>query len=408
MDERSRSSENAMTVTVRPYRKGGWEVDIHVRLDDGRQHRERRRSPVASRSGALRWGQDRERHILKNGLDPKPERPGLEATPVPITTEAPTRSEVPTLAEFAPRYIEGYSRANREKHSTTKTKQNHLKTHLLPMFGNRRLDELRQEDIQRLKGKLADCSAKTVNNVLTTLSTMLKAAVEWEVIPTMPVRIKQLKVTTPEMDFYDFDEYERIVEAAKRLDPRYHIMVLLGGDAGLRPGEVRALQWVSIDFRRRLLTVERAEYDGIVGLPKHDKIRRVPMTKRLTAALQAHRHLRGPNVLYRDEGTTLTVMVARRWLKTTLKLANLRDRGPHTLRHTFCSHLAMRGAPARAIQELAGHSDLQTTQRYMHLSPAALERSIQLLEDRGTLCMQDTISNPNLQVTGDIAETPDH
>jgi site-specific recombinase XerD len=40
----------------------------------------------------------------------------------------------------------------------------------------------------------------------------------------------------------------------------------------------------------------------------------------------------------------------------------------------------MRGAPARAIQELAGHQDLGTTQRYMHLSPAALDAAIRLLE----------------------------
>ena len=56
--------------------------------------------------------------------------------------------------------------------------------------------------------------------------------------------------------------------------------------------------------------------------------------------------------------------------------------GVHILRHTFCSHLAMRGAPARAIQELAGHPDLATTQRYMHLSPAALDAAIRLLGRR--------------------------
>ena len=383
-----------MTVKLRPYRGGrGWEVDIRVKLDTGRVYRERRKSPVPSRSGSRAWGEARERHLLRHGPEPKPQSPALEAAAPPTATEGPTeRQAVPTLAEFAPRYIEGYCKANREKYSSIKTKQNHLKTHLLPMFGDTRLDAIKQEDIQRLKGRLADRAAKTVNNVLTTLNTMLKAAVEWEVIPQLPVRIKQLKVTTPEMDFYDFDEYERIVEAAKKIDDRIHIMVLLGGDAGLRPGEVRALQWVALDFRRRILTVDRAEYEGVVDLPKHDKIRRVPMTQRLSAALRAHRHLRGPNVLYRDEGTDLTVMVARRWLKKTLKLANLRDRGPHTLRHTFCSHLAMRGAPARAIQELAGHKDLQTTQRYMHLSPAALERSIALLETRGTLCLEDTNS----------------
>ena len=45
----------------------------------------------------------------------------------------------------------------------------------------------------------------------------------------------------------------------------------------------------------------------------------------------------------------------------------------------------MRGAPARAIQEVAGHRDLSTTQRYMHLSPAAVESAIRLLDQRGLI-----------------------
>jgi integrase-like protein len=57
--------------------------------------------------------------------------------------------------------------------------------------------------------------------------------------------------------------------------------------------------------------------------------------------------------------------------------------GIHRLRHSFCSHLAMRGAPARAIQELAGHQDPITTPRYMHLSPAAIEGAIRLLDQQG-------------------------
>jgi hypothetical protein len=52
----------------------------------------------------------------------------------------------------------------------------------------------------------------------------------------------------------------------------------------------------------------------------------------------------------------------------------------HQLRHTFGAHLAMKGAPAKAIQELMGHADLATTMRYMHLSPASLNQAIRLLE----------------------------
>lgn len=66
-------------------------------------------------------------------------------------------------------------------------------------------------------------------------------------------------------------------------------------------------------------------------------------------------------------------------VRRTARRANVKP-GIHILRHSFCSHLAMRGAPARAIQELAGHQALGTTQRYMHLSPAALDAAIRLLE----------------------------
>jgi len=50
------------------------------------------------------------------------------------------------------------------------------------------------------------------------------------------------------------------------------------------------------------------------------------------------------------------------YVRRAARRAHLVNTGIHILRHTFCSHLAMRGAPARAIQELAGHQDIGTTQ----------------------------------------------
>jgi integrase len=363
-----------MTVKIRPYKRGGLEVDIMIRLPNGETYRERRKAPTDSRSAALRWGKDRERHLLVHGPNDKSER-----------SDAPARKEVPTLAEFAPRYMEGYAVANRHKPSTIMAKRQHLDHHLLPLFGSKRLDEITQEEIQQLKARMSGRAAKTINNVLATLSTLLKCAVEWSLIAELPVTVRRLRVPKTTMDFFDFDEYEQLVEVARTMNAGMLAFVLLAGDAGMRAGEIRGLQWDSIDLERRMLTVERAEWCGQITTPKHDKIRTIPLTQRLADALRVLERGPGPFVIYTQRGRdseprTLTRECQRSWLCRALRSAGLREKGPHTLRHTFCSHLATRGAPASAIQRLAGHSSLVVTERYMHLSPAALESAIRLLE----------------------------
>ena len=82
-----------------------------------------------------------------------------------------------------------------------------------------------------------------------------------------------------------------------------------------------------------------------------------------------------------DDRTPFTRQIVQNRMILAARRANVR-RGVHILRHTFCSHLSMRGAPPKAIQELAGHADLTMTQRYMHLSPAALDAAIGLLGER--------------------------
>jgi len=231
-----------------------------------------------------------------------------------------------------------------------------------------------------LKHRLNDKAIKTVNNILTVLNTLLKKAVEWRVIDDMPCTIRLLKVPEGSLDFYDFEEYEQMVTAAAKTSGNAHLIVLLGGDAGLRAGEMRALEWSDVNFQKRQLRVERSDWQGQVTSTKGNRVRWVPLTRRLAAALQQHRHLRNTRVLCRDNGRPFAEYHLVDLLRKVGRRANVRVNGPHILRHSFCSHLAMKGAPTRAIQELAGHRDLTTTQKYMHLSPSAITDAIRLLE----------------------------
>src|SRR5207244_216116 len=135
------------------------------------------------------------------------------------------------------------------------------------------------------------------------------------------------------------------------------------------------------NLRRSLLHVNQCEGGGHIGTPKGGRARTVNMTSRLTAALKAHRHLKGPRVLYSDDKSVADRDALSSWIRRAERRAGLKVTGRlHILRHTFCSRLAMRGATAKAIQELAGHVSLSTTQRYMHLSPAAKENAIRMLD----------------------------
>ena len=357
-------------VKVRPRGKR-FQYDITFRWPDGTPYRERANAPVASKSGAQRWAEARERELLTAGKDA-----------CPRVVPAPT---APTLAEFWPRVVVDHYKANRKKASTVSAAETIAKVHLLPAFGATALDAITTADVASLKGRLSGAAPKTVNNVLSVLSRALRCAVDWGVLASVPCKFGLLKVPDAERDWYERDEYRRLVDAARLCGHRKLVLVLLAGSAGLRRGEIIALRWTDLDFDRRTIRIGRAVWSRVEDTPKGHKARIVPMTPELYTALQAHRHLIGERVLYSDpQGgrvpQELSNRTVRNWLTQAQRRAGLEPNGGiHVLRHTFCSHLAAAGVPAVGIQKLAGHADLKTTMRYMHLSPANRDEAMATL-----------------------------
>lgn len=308
-------------------------IDFTYQHPDGRKERVRKVAPIQNKRAAERHEQEL-RQALHEG------RYGKE-----LEVTQPEPKTMPTVAQFAEEFLNTYVLVN---------------------------------------NKPSEQAAKRINNILAVVSKMLNYALERGVIERGG-KVRLLKLPPSKYDFLDLDEYGRLIEAAAS-DLLWSTAILCAGEAGLRMGEIIALEWADLDFPAGHITVERSDWLGLVGTTKGGRARTVPMTERLKGSLEELRHRRrGPRVFTAKDGKPIT----RNHMKTPLwqacRQAGLREIGWHALRHTFCSHLALQGAVPKAIQELADHTAMAVTMRYMHLAPAALRDAIALLDKRTRL-----------------------
>ena len=302
----------------------------------------------------------------------------------------PPRKEVPTVREFSKTFIETSRVIN--KASSIDAKNAVLNCHLLPLIGDLPIDKLSYAVIEDLKLALVkkkitrvdpdkadtarSLAPKTVNNCLVVLRRMLVVARKRGLIEYVP-DFEWLKAPQPDFDFLDFDEADRLVNAA---EGQLRTMLMVALKTGMRHGELLALRWQDVDLVAGRITVRRNVVRGVIGTPKSGRPREIALGNDVRDALKAHRHLRGPLVFCNMDGKMLTDSELKNPLTHACKRAGLRPVSWHVLRHTFASHLAMRGATLKVIQDLLGHSTIIMTMRYAHLAPEVARDAVRLLD----------------------------
>ena len=139
--------------------------------------------------------------------------------------------------------------------------------------------------------------------------------------------------------------------------------------SGIRVSELADMNVFDVDFTGRVIRV----------LGKGSKERIVPVGKKAINAIKAYRERlqresgiypdeNGPLFLNLNKGRLTTRSIARILEKLVRECGLLTPVSPHTLRHTFATHLLNAGADLRVVQELLGHKSLSTTQKYTHVS----------------------------------------
>ena len=153
--------------------------------------------------------------------------------------------------------------------------------------------------------------------------------------------------------------------------------------AGLRVSELVGLCDGDLDFEQGIVRVRgkgRKERIAPLGSYATRALGRWLKVRKLSAKEPTGRQA---PVFVNRFGSRLTVRSVGRMLEKHLQHAGLDDRtSPHTLRHSFASHLLDRGADIRSVQELLGHKSLETTQIYTHVSTSNLRAAYEKAHPR--------------------------
>jgi integrase/recombinase XerD len=264
------------------------------------------------------------------------------------------------------------------RHYATTTRESYLK--ILKAFHRhvgKRLDRVGPDDLRRYQVYLLEERRLAVGTVVAQLAALrffylrvLKRREMKEDLP-YPKRPRRLPIIlSPE-------EVQRLIAGAQNLFHRTMLMTLYG--AGLRRSELLHLKVGDIDSQRMVLRIER-------GKGGHD--REVPLSPTLLAALREYwRWMRPQTYLFpgiRDgwrADKPLTARVIWEAVRFAARAAGIdKHVSPHTLRHSYATHLLEAGADLRTIQLLLGHADLSHTTVYLHLSRRHLQAAPNPLE----------------------------
>jgi len=288
-----------------------------------------------------------------------------------------------TFEQFAWKWFDEYVVPN-NKHSEQRSKKYILRSALIPFFGKLLIEQITTHHVEQYKAHALKegTSRKTVNNRLAVFSKCIGTAYEWLNLSGTPPKVAWLKCPPPPTNYLSADECALLLSHAEGVIGE---MILTALRTGMRHGELAGLQWSSIDWENRNITVRhsRCARTGKLESPKSNRERHIPMDIDLYETLFKRRQSTG--YVFWDDGRPFAPHRLLRELREVRYKAGLRPLGWHTLRHTFASHLAMKGAPLHVVQKLLGHSTIATTMRYAHVAPSALRTAIDMLNPKQAL-----------------------
>jgi len=352
---------------VRKVMRGGkprWFIDFRFTDKEGVRRRFRRDASVQNYSAALAEA-DR---LMK--------RAAAIGSVEEAESEASTERRALTYSDFVsglfertymPKFRPATARRYRELH----------RQRVLAFLGDKPLGEIGPRDFRAFAALLHEARVQT-KGPITLVRTVLRAAHEsgcLDEMPAIPTGLISVSRKVPSAP--SADEVDVMLGAPGWLG----VAIALAALAGMRMGEVRALEVRDIEFEQHHIVIRRALSEDQSLTPKSGAERKVPLAVELESRLReaVKDKLPRARVVLDAKGETPRRQAVLRLFKKYLRDAGMKERSFHALRHYFISELMRGGASAEAVRVLAGHSKLEMTQRYAHVVTADLRAAIDRL-----------------------------
>jgi integrase len=261
------------------------------------------------------------------------------------------------------------------KASTRRDYRSALNAHLLPAFGDQRLEDVTGAAVEEWRARgiaSGELPPRTADKMRTILHAIYERACKTYSLPRNPIDdVEKIPVRyTPEdYDSYSVEEVLALVRAAA--SEQDAAIFLTAPLTGMRRGELIALRVRDVDFDASTIRVMGSyDYETGLGTTKGGRGRSVPMLPEVAQVLARtlqREHLTGRDdpVFVSPSGGHISDSALRRRYDAALKRAGLRPLPFHSLRHVFGTQ-AINAGSSREVQEWLGHADARTTARYVH------------------------------------------
>jgi integrase len=252
----------------------------------------------------------------------------------------------------------------------------YAKIHILPYFGQKRLDEISSKDIRDFLDSLAHIST-TANRCFALLSMAFKKAEDWEyLLPrSNPCTGVNKYKENKKQRFLSDAELKRLEDSLMqqlKKQPASHCTVntiFLVLYTGCRVGEILNLKWENVHLKDRYIHLP----DTKTGEGAR------PLNQKAIDLLNSMKPKEGnPYVFYGKISGQPMSNIRTAW-RTILKRAGIKDFRIHDLRHSFASFALKKGVPLVHVSKLLGHRNIATTMRYAHLELEQLKESTNIV-----------------------------